>query len=65
MGKWEYIRANSRQLDREKFDEPKIIFYNLSGWDPASGWPTKKILDSVELSHVGKGLESRGKLGKA
>ncbi|MCP4755541.1 MAG: hypothetical protein GY866_32155, partial [Proteobacteria bacterium] len=63
-GKWDYIRVNDRKLDRGKFDEFKTRFYQLSGWDTTSGWPTKKTLDSLDLPHVVKELESRGKLGK-
>lgn len=64
-GKWQYINTKGRKLDREKFEEFKTIYYKLEGWDPSTGWPTRKALEDVGLKHVADELEDHKKLGKA
>jgi aldehyde:ferredoxin oxidoreductase len=51
-GKWSYIRADGRHLDKSRFDEWKTIYYELEGWDPATGWPRKKTLATLGLGNV-------------
>ena len=63
-GVWDYYNYTPRSLDREKFEEFKTRFYQLMGWDPATGWPMKKTLESLDLKHVAAELEAHGKLGK-
>jgi aldehyde:ferredoxin oxidoreductase len=63
-GKWEYIETKGRKLDKEKFDEWKTIYYELEGWDPKTGWPTRSALEDVGLKHVADELDKKGKLGK-
>ena len=64
-GVWDYFGYSRRKFDKAKFEEFKTIFYKLQGWDPASGWPTRKTLESLQLTHVAKELEAGGKLGKS
>lgn len=63
-GKWGYHGYSERKLERDKFDEFKTRFYKLQGWDAATGYPTRKTLESLGLGDVADELEKKGKLGK-
>jgi aldehyde:ferredoxin oxidoreductase len=60
-GEWDYICVNDRHLDRAKFEEFKTTYYKLEGWDPSTGWPTRKTLESLGLTNVADTLEENGK----
>jgi aldehyde:ferredoxin oxidoreductase len=62
-GKWGYYGYSLRTLDRNRFDEFKTHFYELQGWDVASGYPTRETLESLEMGYVADELEVHGKLG--
>ncbi len=62
-GKWRYINVLGRRLDREKFEEFKTRFYEVEGWDPETGYPTRSSLESLGLGYVADELESNLKLG--
>ena len=64
-GKWDYINTRDRHFEKDKFDEFKTRFYKLQGWDPASGFPRRDTLESLDLSYVADELEQHGRLGKA
>jgi aldehyde:ferredoxin oxidoreductase len=64
-GKWTYIRANGRTLDKQGFEAWKTRFYRLEGWDPESGWPTRETLEGLNLSQVATRLEADNKLGES
>jgi aldehyde:ferredoxin oxidoreductase len=51
-------------LDRDKFDEFKTRFYELQGWEPTTGYPTRAALESLGLGYVADELEGHGKLGE-
>ncbi len=63
-GQWEYMDVSDRSLDRQKFEDWKTRFYEFEGWDPASGWPTRKTLNSLGLTQVADELEKNNRLGK-
>ena len=63
-GKWEYVNVKKRRLDKAKFEEWKTRYYTLEGWDPASGWPRRKALASMDMGAVADELEKSGKLGR-
>jgi aldehyde:ferredoxin oxidoreductase len=44
-------------LDREKFLTLLDKYYELSGWDTASGWPTRAKLEELGLSDVADELD--------
>jgi len=50
-------------LDREAFQTLLDSYYELSGWNPANGWPTRDKLEELGLADVAEGLEEAGKLG--
>jgi aldehyde:ferredoxin oxidoreductase len=62
-GTWTYISAEGRTIDRVKFEEFKTAFYELQGWDTASGYPTRATLESLDMKYVADELEAKGKLG--
>jgi aldehyde:ferredoxin oxidoreductase len=64
-GKWEYRNVNTadRMIDREAFERFKTRFYRLEGWDPDTGYPTRKTLRELNLEFVADALEKKGRLG--
>jgi aldehyde:ferredoxin oxidoreductase len=63
-GKWDYVDASRRRIDKGQFEQFKTRFYELENWDPATGYPTRSGLASLKLGYVADELEKRGKLGK-
>lgn len=65
-GQWTRDKAFSTfPLRKGKMDEFKTLYYELEGWDPKTGWPTRKGLEECGLGQVADELEARGRLGKA
>jgi aldehyde:ferredoxin oxidoreductase len=62
-GEWTYIDIIERYVDREKFEEFKTLFYELEGWDPQTGYPTRSTLEKLDLGYVADALEEQGRLG--
>lgn len=62
-GKWKYIPLQGRHIDKTEFEEWKTKFYTLEGWDPATGWPVRKNLESMGLGYVADELQKQGTLG--
>ncbi|MCH7908347.1 MAG: aldehyde:ferredoxin oxidoreductase [Candidatus Hydrogenedentes bacterium] len=62
-GKWERIMFRGRRFDKDRFEEFKTRFYELQGWDTASGFPTRSTLAGMGLDHVADELEAQGTLG--
>jgi aldehyde:ferredoxin oxidoreductase len=50
-------------LDREAFQPLLDSYYELSGWNPANGWPTRRKLAELGLADVADELEAIDKLG--
>ena len=63
-GKWGFYGYSERTVDKDKFDEFKTGFYELQGWDTASGYPARAGLESLGLGYVADELEQNGKLGE-
>ena len=61
---WSFIDMKDRPLDRDKFEEWKTLYYQLEGWDPETGWPTRSTLEEQGLGHIADALEKAGKCGK-
>ncbi len=55
----EIIARKGAMLDRAKFEEMKREYYQLRGWDAASGLQTKAKLAELDLKDVANGLEKR------
>jgi len=61
-GKWVFRNMATRHLDRNKVEEWKTKYYKLEGWDPKTGWPTRKTLEELGLKHAMNELEMKEKL---
>jgi aldehyde:ferredoxin oxidoreductase len=62
-GKWSTARLENMYLDRAGVEQWKTYYYELEGWDPATGWPTRNTLAELGLKNVADALKSAGKLG--
>jgi aldehyde:ferredoxin oxidoreductase len=63
--KWELQNCRELYFSREGVDQFKTHFYNVEGWDPNSGYPTRKTLEGLGMKHVADVLQSKNKLGSA
>ena len=61
-GKWAYIRADGRHLDKSRFDDWKTAYYELEGWNPATGRPRKKTLTDLGLKNVSEEMAHQEKM---
>ena len=50
-------------MEKDKFEEFKTRYYQLEGWDTATGYPTRSSLEALGLGYVADELEAKGKLG--
>ena len=50
-------------LDLEQFSRVLDRYYEMRGWNPENGWPTRERLEALGLGDVADGLEQVGKLG--
>jgi aldehyde:ferredoxin oxidoreductase len=62
---WTIQNCKELYFTREGVDAFKTHFYNVEGWDPDSGYPTRKTLEGLGLKQVADYLKSKDKLGKA
>jgi aldehyde:ferredoxin oxidoreductase len=56
----EIISRKGAVVDRDEFEKMKGEYYQLRGWDVASGFQTKAKLKEVGLQDITEDLESRG-----
>ena len=63
-GEWTASGVEPRVVDRQKFEAFKTTFYELQGWDPATGYPRRSTLDSLGLGYVADELEDNDTLGE-
>jgi len=65
-GQWDYFDYAGRHLDKKGFEEFKTRFYELEGWDPRTGYPTRRTLEQLclDLDDVIVELKKHGKLGE-
>jgi len=62
-GEWDYREMLGRQHSREGVEEWKSHYYRAEGWDIATGWPTRSLLEGMNMKDVADRLEQVGKLG--
>ncbi|ABV85589.1 aldehyde ferredoxin oxidoreductase N-terminal domain-containing protein [Shewanella pealeana] len=63
-GEWDYRDMLGRSHCREGVETWKSHYYRAEGWDPDTGWPTRALLESMNMKEVADRLEQVGKLGK-
>ncbi len=56
----EIISRKGAVVDREKFEKMKDEYYQLRGWDVATGLQTRTKLEELGLQEVAQDLEQRG-----
>ena len=65
-GAWEYQNYNVPETspfsDRDGTEAMKTHYYELEGWNTASGAPTRATLESLDLGFVADKLEAAGKI---
>lgn len=59
---WIWSDVVGRQLDREGVEKLKTEFYQLEGWDVATGYPKRATLEKLGLGCVAEVLTEHGKL---
>ena len=59
-GEWKWS-TDPFPLDKVKMDGFKTIYYELEGWDMATGWPRRSTLEDCGLGQVADILEKQGK----
>jgi aldehyde:ferredoxin oxidoreductase len=50
-------------LSKDRMDDFKTVYYELEGWDPKTGWPTRSTLEDCGIGYVADELERRDRLG--
>ncbi len=63
--RWEWKKCTDLYLDEQGVEQWKTAFYSFEGWDPKTGYPTRRTLEALGLKHVADVLEAKGKLGSA
>ena len=58
----EVISRRGAVVDREEFEKMKSEYYELRGWDVASGLPTETKLKELELEDISGDLKEKGLL---
>jgi aldehyde:ferredoxin oxidoreductase len=58
----EIFSRKGMTVDREAFEKMKGEYYEIRQWDPITGLPTRKSLESLDLKEFADGLEKVGKL---
>lgn len=61
--KWEWVNCRELYFDDRGVERWKTAFYTVEGWNPETGFPTRKTLEELGLPHVADVLQSRNKLG--
>ena len=56
-------RADGITPDRQKLSELLRTYYQLRGWNPANGWPTREKLEELGLADVADELAVLSRLG--
>jgi aldehyde:ferredoxin oxidoreductase len=51
-------------VDRQEFERMKDEYYQIRGWDVATGLPTRRTLEGLGLKDVADDLQRRGLLGQ-
>lgn len=64
-GKWSFETQSDLYLDREGVEYFKTNYYQFEGWDPKTGWPTRKTLEDLGMKKAADLMASKNKLGAA
>jgi aldehyde:ferredoxin oxidoreductase len=56
---WSWKPVRDMYLDEKGVEHWKTEFYKLEGWDPDTGYPTRKTLEALGLKHVADRLQQK------
>jgi len=62
-GKWDWKNCRELYLSEKGVDAFLEHVYRLEGWNPDSGYPTRRTLEDLDLKHVADHLQKQQKLG--
>jgi aldehyde:ferredoxin oxidoreductase len=62
-GKWSWQPLMDMYFDEAGVEQFKTNFYNVEGWDAATGWPRRKTLEELSLKKIADTLAAKGRLG--
>ena len=62
---WKWQNCVDLYFDDKGVETWKTHYYKLEGWDPETGSPTRKTLESLGLKQVADILQKSKKLGSA
>ncbi|MDR0310160.1 MAG: hypothetical protein LBJ21_01095 [Acidobacteriota bacterium] len=60
---WDWQNCRELYLSEKGVETFKEHMYAIEGWNNASGYPTRKTLEDLDLKYVADYLQSKGKLG--
>ena len=60
---WDWQNCRELFFTREGVDTFKTLFYKEEGWNPDSGYPTRKTLEDLDMKYAADLLQSKDKLG--
>jgi len=63
--KWDWVNCRELYLDDKGVEQWKTEFYRIEGWDPKTGYPTRKTLEGLGLKYVADALQAKSRLGSA
>ena len=53
------------RIDLAEWNQLLDRYYRLHGWDPQTSWPTRQVLEELNLSDVADRLDAVGRLGES
>jgi len=56
---WNWIPVRDMYLNEEGVEHWKTEFYKIEGWDPKTGYPTRKTLEEMDMKHVADLLQTK------
>jgi aldehyde:ferredoxin oxidoreductase len=62
-GKWSFQAQDDMYLEKTGVEEFKTHLYKLEGWNPDTGWPTRKTLEELGMKKIADVMASKNKLG--
>jgi aldehyde:ferredoxin oxidoreductase len=63
--KWDWVNCRELYLDDKGVEQWKTEFYRVEGWDPQTGYPTRKTLEGLGLKYIADALQAKNKLGSS
>jgi aldehyde:ferredoxin oxidoreductase len=62
-GEWSFQAQDDLYLEKSGVEEFKTHLYKLEGWNPDTGWPTRKTLEDLGMKKIADTMAAKSKLG--